>query len=78
MLRLELIKETRTEVVYNYFPEQENEYGTVTIGKSSGEVIDAKISSNDTHHRYLHHAVSRIGGYIEDGIYMQNEVVAWH
>lgn len=78
MLRLKLVEETSTKVVYNYFPEQEDNYGTVTLDKSNGEIIDVKIARNDEHKRYMHHAVSKIMEFFANGRYSNEEIVAWY
>ena len=78
MLRLELARKTDNEVVYNYFPEQENKYGSITINEDTGNIIDFKIASNDKHRRYFQHAIARIEKYIENKSYQEKDVVAWY
>lgn len=78
MLRLELDKETNTVVVYNYFPEQEKEYGTVTIDKVTGDIVDTRIAVSDKHNRYLHHAASRIEKFFSEKSYPKEDIVAWY
>ena len=78
MLRLELARETNTEVVYNYFPEQEKEYGTITISKITGDVLGYETANNDKHRRYLRHAIARIGKYVDTKDYREKDVVGWY
>lgn len=78
MLLLKLIKETDAVVVYNYFPEQKEDFGTVTLDKKTGKITDIQISSNDMHKRYMYHAVSKICQFFESGMYKQEEIVAWY
>ena len=78
MLLLKLVKETSSKVVYNYFPEQKEHFGTVAIDKTTGEVTDVQISINDKHERYMHHALSRIVEFFENGTYKDQDVVAWN
>lgn len=78
MLLLKLINETDSTVVYNYFPEQKEEFGTVILDKKTGEIIDVEISSNDLHKRYMHHAVSKVCQFFENGVYKKEEIVAWY
>ncbi|MGN0348230.1 MAG: hypothetical protein ACI4DR_01705 [Roseburia sp.] len=75
---MKLVEETSTKVIYNYFPEQEDNCGTVTLDKFNGEIIDAKIACNDEHKRYMHHAVSRIIEFFKNGTYKMEDVVAWY
>ena len=59
MLLLKLLEESDSEVVYSYFPEKKEYFGTVKINKITGEIIDVQIADNDLHKRYMHHAVSK-------------------
>lgn len=77
MLRLELVNNTQREVVYNYFPEQENEYGIVSMDKDTGEIGIIKVSPNDMYKRYLFHAVSKIEKYAIEKDFQENDVIAW-
>lgn len=78
MLRLKLVKKVQDEMVYNYFPEQKEEYGTVSISEDTGEMKIRKISPNDAHRRYLFHAVNRIEDYLAEKSFPESDVVAWH
>ena len=77
MLRLKLVKNTNSKVVYNYFPENEDKYGTVTLDKSNGDVINVVIAENDSFNRYMHHAVSKVIKFIENNSFPEEETVAW-
>lgn len=78
MLRLQLVEETNSKVVYNYFPEKDDSHGTVVLDKEKGEILDIKIASNDSHERYMHHAVSKIMEFFRNGNYSNEEIVAWY
>ena len=78
MLRLELAQKSNTEVTYNYFPEQEKEYGTITISIITGDVVGYETASNDKHRRYLHHAIARIEKYVGSNDYREKDVVGWY
>lgn len=78
MLLLKLVEETSSKVVYDYFPEQKENFGTITIDKITGEVTDVKVSSNDLHERYMHHAVSRIIEFFKNGTYNKEDIIAWY
>ena len=78
MLLLKLVNEKDSEVVYNYFPEQGEQFGSVIISKTTGEIIDAQIAENDLHRRYLHHAVSKVVEFYENDVYEDKAVVAWY
>ena len=77
MLRLKLIENTNSKVVYRYFPEDKENYGTVYLDKSNGDVLDVDIAENDVFDRYMHHAVSKVTQYIERNEFPEEEIVAW-
>ncbi len=77
MLWLELVSNTQDEVIYNYFPERESEYGTVSINKATGELDVKKVSANDEYKRYLFHAISRIEKYFKEKNFQEKDTVAW-
>lgn len=77
MLRLELVSNTQEEVIYNYFPEHESEYGTVSINKATGELDVKKVSVNDEYKRYLYHAISTVEMYFKEDSFREKATVAW-
>ncbi len=77
MLLLELAGDMQEEAIYNYFPEGEKEYGTVSINKITGEPDVKKVSVNDEHKRYLFHAISRIEKYFQENKFLEKDTVAW-
>ena len=78
MLLLKLLEESDSEVVYSYFPEKRECFGTVKINKITGDVIDVQVADNDTHDRYMHHAVSKIVSFYEKGNFPKEDVVSWY
>ncbi len=78
MLRLKLISNTQSEAVYNYFPEQGKEYGTISISIATGEQDVRKLAPGDEHRRYLSHAVTRTEKYFAEKIFPDSDVVAWY
>lgn len=77
MLTLQLNKESDNNVLYNYYPENKEEFGTVLIDKTTGEITTG-ISGNDKFGRYLMHAVKRVKEYFEKGTYQKEDIVAWY
>ncbi len=78
MLRLELVSETASEVVYNYYPENNKEYGTIKVNKTSGDVIEHKVPGSDAHSRYFQHAISKIDSYLLNKKYPKEDIVIWN
>lgn len=77
MLQLKLVENMDTKVVYNYYPEGKELYGSVSLDKSNGEVIEVHVAENDVHDIYMHHAVSKVASFIENSNYPETEIVAW-
>lgn len=77
MLRLELVSNTQKEVIYNYFPEHDNEYGIVSINKDTGEPSIVKISPNDEFRTYLYHAISTMERYFKEDNFRDKDTIAW-
>lgn len=78
MLILKLKNESVGKVVFDYFPENKEQYGTLEIDKSTGDIEIIKISENDEFRTYLHKAVSQITKYFENGKYQSESIVAWY
>ena len=78
MLRLKLVENTSSKVVYHYFPEDKEIHGTVSLDKSRGDVLDVSIAENDVFNRYMHHAVSKVTQFIEKNEFPKEEVIAWY
>lgn len=78
MLRLELVDNMQGEIIYNYFPEEKEEYGTISMNKETGQLEIKKISENDSHRRYLFHAMKRIEEYFTEKRFLEKDVVAWY
>jgi len=78
MLRLKLVENTNSKVVYHYFPEDKAVYGTVSLDKSNGNVLDVSIAENDVFDRYMHHAVSKVTEFIKKNVFSEEEIVAWY
>lgn len=78
MLQLVLTIETNKEVAYNYFPEQGEEYGTITINKITGDIINVEKARSDKFGTYLGNALARIKKYVANNCYLEKDIVAWY
>lgn len=78
MLQLKLVENTSTKVVYNYFPEKKDMYGTVSLDKLNCEALNVSIAENDMHDIYMHHAVSKVTEFVENNNFPEEEIVAWY
>lgn len=78
MLHLRLYDENCDMAVYHYYPERSNDYGIVKINKMDGSIEVIKVATSDTNSVYLHHTISRITEYFENGQYEKETVVAWY
>jgi len=78
MLKYNLIKETETEVQYNYFPEGDSESGVVSFDKKSNEGSIVYSPKNDRHQRYALKMLKRIKEFASDGSFKKEGIVAWY
>ncbi len=78
MLKLVLIDNTDDCVSYDYYPENNGNYGTLTMAKKSGEIEIVKVADNDGFHIYLGHAISQLESYYMNKKYVEHDVVAWY
>ncbi|MGF0064266.1 hypothetical protein ACQRCQ_03195 [Lachnospiraceae bacterium SGI.085] len=78
MLTLKLKDENENSMVFNYYPENKKLFGTLNLDKKTGDIQIISVSENDSHHRYLQHAVSKIDEYFSSGKYENTATVAWY
>lgn len=78
MLRLELINNNVNSATYNYYPEDKESYGTISINKKDGEIEIIKLADDDESRIYLRHAVSTIEKYLRNNEFMETDFVAWY
>lgn len=78
MLTLVLYIDHGDTIEYNFFPEGKEEYGTIAINKSTGDIDVIKRADGDKFERYLAHAVSQVSKFQKSGEYLQKTTVAWY
>ena len=78
MLTLRVKSESEEKIVYDFFPENTGERGTIELNKNDGEISVIKVADGDEYSRYLHHAVSKAREFFEKGHYEDNISVAWY
>ena len=78
MLTLKLKDENENSMVFNYYPENKKLFGTLNLDKKTGDIQIISVPENDSHHRYLQHAVSKIDEYFRSGKYENAATVAWY
>lgn len=66
------------KIVFNYYPEGENEYGTISINENTGEVNILSIAQNDEFGSYKIHAIKRIKEYFDRRKFIFEDIVAWY
>lgn len=77
MLRLKLIRDDEQEVIYNYYPENKNEFGTISVNKNTGEVKIISEVEKDKFCIYRNHALSKIRECQRKGAFIRESIVAW-
>lgn len=78
MLKYKLIEESENYVKYLYFPDGREEYGSVTVNKRTGDVLEMVIAKVDQFKRYCFHLIDEIEDFIESGNFKNEGIVAWY
>lgn len=77
MLVLKLYQENNDNAIYNYFPEGNDQCGSIEIDKKNGEVNVISIAQNDLFNLYMHHAVKAVEKFFSSRNYEKKKVIAW-
>lgn len=78
MLKFILIEETAEKVVYEYFPENGAESGTVSYDRKADKCSIVTLSKTDKHQRYAQKMFSRIREYANNKAFQKEGIVAWY
>ena len=78
MLLLKLIKITNNVVVYNYFPENAEDYGTIELDLKSREARLIKRAEKYKQSMYLMHAYQGLLRMLDENDFSDTRVVAWY
>lgn len=78
MLTLVLYIDRGDIIEYNFFPEGKEEYGTISVNKTTGDIEVIKKANGDYYAIYLRHAVSQVSKYQKSGVYKKKTTVAWY
>ena len=77
MERLELLEVNEDKVIYKYYPEQETEFGIVSVNRKTGERKIEKLF-DDYGTWYAWHACRELERYITNGSFPVKGGVAWY
>lgn len=78
MLLLKLIKINNNVVVYNYFPENTEDYGTIELDLVSKDVRLIKRAEKYKQSMYLMHAYQGLLRMLDENDFSDTRVVAWY
>lgn len=78
MLKLKLIKRIAGKIVFNYYPEGKEIFGTISVDERTGEMDVVRVSENDEFGRYKLHALKRIREFINGDTFTEEDIVAWY
>lgn len=80
MLRLLLEKIADNHVTYRYYPEQDSNYGLITVDLKTGELLERNnLDVDDEFGSYFVHAVSTIRNIIRNNEELPTKrMVAWY
>lgn len=77
MERLELLEVNEDKVVYRYYPEQETDFGVVSVNRKNGERKIEKLFDRYGQ-MYAFHACRELERYITNGNFPVKGGVAWY
>ncbi len=77
MLRLKMCGESENKIIYEYYPEDGEDCGRLSINKQSGKIELMQQADTDEYGSYKVHAVSTITKYYKQNNYLTNQIVAW-
>lgn len=78
MLLLKLVKINNNVVVYNYFPENTEDYGTIELDLVSREIRLIKRADKYKQTMYLIHAYQGLLRMLDENNFSDTRVVAWY
>lgn len=78
MLSYEMIINDAEKIVYKYYPEGKETFGTVFINKKTKEYTVDKLASNDEAKTYLMHMFSQIRKFITENHFKEKGMIAWY
>ena len=78
MLILKLVKINNNVVVYNYFPENAEDYGPIELDLVSKDVRLVKRADKYKQTMYLMHAYQGILRMLDENDFLDTRVVAWY
>ncbi len=78
MLLLKLVKINNNVVVYNYFPENSEDYGTIELDLVSKDVRLIKRAEKYKQSMYLMHAYQGLLRMLDENDFSDTRVVAWY
>ena len=78
MLILKLVKITNNVVVYNYFPENAEDYGTIELDLVSKEFTLIKRADKYKQTMYLMYACQGLLKMLDENDFSDTRVVAWY
>ena len=78
MLKLKLINQHDGKIVFNYYPDGKDDFGTVSINERTGEVDVLSVAKSDEFGNYKIHAIKRIKEYFKNKNFILEDIVAWY
>ncbi len=78
MLVLKRVEWNDGKIVFNYYPEGKDSFGSISVDENSGELNVLRIAENDEFENYKVHAITRIREYFENRNFLQEDVVSWY
>lgn len=78
MLKLKFISRDNGKIVFNYYPEGKEKYGSISINEETGEINILNMADNDEFGTYKIHAVKKMKEYFQNKNFLAEDIVAWY
>lgn len=78
MLILKLLSQDSGKIVFNYYPEGKEDFGTLSLNEHTGEISVISVPECDEFGRYRIHAIKRIKEYFQNKHFELEDIVVWY
>lgn len=78
MVKYKIIEENEDTVSYRYFPEGQEDFGSITMDKKTADLVDVEVAKTDKFKWYFYHMVEQIEEFIQNGNFLKDGYVAWY
>lgn len=78
MVKYKLYEENENTVSYYYYPQGQEEFGSITVNKKTAELVNIEYAKTDKFKRYFFHMIEQIKEFVKSGNFLKEGYVAWY